>query len=260
MQEKIEKIVGKFMNKKVLNAGKNKYRLCELEAYIFNENHDDIFTHKSNEQTIKDIWYFHKKGGTYKSGTYKGLDICRPINGGYGGILIRSIMNLENGDFIEGPCCVVNEILRSCSKRNISELVENIRNDKEYCSIYDNDSLFISSNKEDFKKRTIYTSPRVGLTLKGKDIEKKSSYIMRDYRYSTYPKKIKKNRFGWILSLHMKGTSVSDIEKITGSKKGYIEKCINQNDDSFDIDDWSGKSLKVSDICKLYILLNNSGF
>lgn len=66
-------------------------------------------------------------GGTYKSGSYKGLDISfgKPDLSAIGGILLRSLMPVtvtnHNGklivsggskdEFIEGPCNSVNRIL-----------------------------------------------------------------------------------------------------------------------------------------------------
>jgi len=255
MESKIHGLVDKFINS-ILIAGDNKYRLCELEVYLSNEEHDDIFTHKSPEQRVENIWYFHKKGNTYKSGTYKGVDICHPLNGGYCGILIRSIINIENEKFIEGPCCVVNEILNSCSCSSINMLVESIKNKENYCDIYNNNcSLYIQPFTGEFEKKIIYNAPRVGLTLKNYT-EQKCNYIMKNYRYSTCPEKIKKNKFGWVLSLYMKNESMGNIRKITGSSKRKIEEYIGHGKCD-DIDQYISKALKVKDLCRMYLFLNS---
>ena len=75
-------------------------------------------------------WYFHKFGSSYKSGTYKGLDVAIGKGDGVaaGGILMRSLMPLrksskssegrlvfedagDKSSFVEGPCNCVNRIL-----------------------------------------------------------------------------------------------------------------------------------------------------
>lgn len=66
-------------------------------------------------------WYFHKFGKSYKSGTYKGLDITFGKGSiAHGGILIRAISQLDPppvNEFIEGPCNCVNKILALISTK-----------------------------------------------------------------------------------------------------------------------------------------------
>jgi hypothetical protein len=58
---------------------------------MFNEDHPDDFTHRDPTQKIADQFYFHKSGKSYKSGTYKCMDITGSIENTYLGILVRSI-------------------------------------------------------------------------------------------------------------------------------------------------------------------------
>ena len=58
------------------------------------------------------VWYFHKKGGTYKSGSFKGMDLAcgdkdRDV---FAGLLLRSVVDAD-GKLTEGPCLVVDKIL-----------------------------------------------------------------------------------------------------------------------------------------------------
>ena len=255
--ENFDLIIDNLMNKHVLKAGVNNYRLCELEVYINNTAHPDIFTHDSEEQSIPDIWYFHKRGGTYKSGTYKGLDITHPIGDGFGGILVRSIMNIKTEALIEGPCNVVNELLRACKQKNISDLVDVISStlNCESCPVYDPNSPLHLAFCE-LNSRQIYTAPRVGLTLKGDNREERSKYIMRDYRYSTFPKRVKKLRYGWVLSLYKNGMPMAGIVNATGVGMRYVKKYVGKYNEAVknntEIKEYYGKSLKVNDLCSLY--------
>lgn len=89
--------------------GSNTYKIREIEIYYYDEDHEDPFVHCDPDQKSFGKWYFHKRGGTYKGGTFKGLDFTIGSDNVYGGALIRSI---ENDELIEGPCNCVDEILR----------------------------------------------------------------------------------------------------------------------------------------------------
>lgn len=58
-----------ILNNNILSVNSEKYIICEIEFYLWNEIHPDHYTHKSHDQTLTNTWYFHKyKTGTYKSG------------------------------------------------------------------------------------------------------------------------------------------------------------------------------------------------
>ena len=80
------------------------YRICEVEFYLNdNEVHKDTFTHGDPIQCQSKKWYFHKFGSSYKSGTYKGLDLAMgkgPTKPG--GILIRSLMPIAKPTSFDG--------------------------------------------------------------------------------------------------------------------------------------------------------------
>jgi hypothetical protein len=80
---KFADIADDFLNRRVLvlnefeNSPKTEFRLTEIEFYLYSETHPDPYTHRSEEQRAFNAFYFHKfSNGTYKSGTWKGLDIC----------------------------------------------------------------------------------------------------------------------------------------------------------------------------------------
>lgn len=70
--------------------------MCEIEFYLNCEGHKDTFTHGDTLQHENAKWYFHKMGGNYKAGSYKGLDLTFGHRGStIGGILIRSLMPVD---------------------------------------------------------------------------------------------------------------------------------------------------------------------
>lgn len=91
-----------------LVAGDARFRIAEIELYLA----PDPYIHADPRQVATSgKWYFHRQNGKgYRRGTYKGLDLtCGPPGTG-GGILIRALV-AANGEFVEGPCKVVDRIL-----------------------------------------------------------------------------------------------------------------------------------------------------
>lgn len=159
------------------------YRLCEIEIYCKCEKHDDKYTHCAKEQAEYEKFYFHRhRNGTYKSGTYKGLDITFGNNDMYYGVLIRSIYNEKNNEIIEGPCRTVNKILELNGHSEVKNFVVN-----GTLNIYEDNRLKIRFNNN-LKFQSIYAGPRIGLS------DKYPEYMKRKYRYIIYKDKIKKDK------------------------------------------------------------------
>lgn len=117
------------------------FRLVEVELYAYSAGvYEDRFTHCDPQQGMAGTWYFHKKGGTYKNGSFKGLDVTFGTGSGVSvGVLIRSISrildtppssssgvaftDLPLGDVTEGPSLVVDTLLAAAGFKTIAELV-----------------------------------------------------------------------------------------------------------------------------------------
>lgn len=180
------------------------------------------------------MWYFHRQNSiSYKSGTYKGVDITfgdtskRKV---YGGILIRSIYDVKNKCVIEGPCKVVDHVLKKNNVLTIDELVrkakDNNENIDDIIPITNNKLLHIEKDNDNtLDDLDIYASPRVGLTSR-KYTESRERYLMNNYRFINRIKDVKKYRCGMVLSMYEKGISNDEINKITGSYIRNIEKYI----------------------------------
>jgi hypothetical protein len=174
-----------LLNRSCLYVSNTPYRLVEIEFYLYNENHPDSYVHCDDDQMLKNKFYFHKfKNGTYKSGTFKGMDLTfgDAETETYFGILIRAIINTETDEIIEGPCNVVNHILKSYELDSIADLTGN-----KVLSIRHNSMNFILRNKK-FKKENIATGPRIGLSARYPD------YQTVPYRYVIFKDRIKKQK------------------------------------------------------------------
>ncbi len=173
-------ITNKILNESALSINNKIYRILEIEIYLYDKDHSDTYSHCDIDQLQYGGFYFHKfKNGTYKNGTFKGMDISlgNVETQKYCGILIRAIKNLETSEIIEGPCLSVNKILEEYKASDIKDFVS---------QKYDNPLKII-----DYKHFTeqIYVGPRIGLQSKTSKIVKNPEYVNKDYRFLIYKTK-----------------------------------------------------------------------
>jgi len=242
--EKFTILADYLLNKTCVFVNNKRVRICEIEIYLKSDKHNDPFVHCSDDQQTPLNWYFHKQNGTYKSGTYKGLDITFGYKDeSYGGILIRSIKP-DNEDLIEGPCKCVDWILKECNCETISDLTNN-----NVLSCLNTDSLYLK--KHNYESESIFTGPRVGLTLKKKS-GARTKYLMKDYRFLIYPKNIKKYKNTLIASLIENYTEDEIVTKLSCSKNSVSKVSKLYIDSNKNANDYFGKSLKADDLVHLY--------
>jgi 3-methyladenine DNA glycosylase Mpg len=178
-----------------IKTPKNTYKITEVEMYLCSKEHNDQYTHCNGQQAKYNRFYAHKyANGTYKSGTWKGLDLCFGKNGAYCGYLIRSIALLnENNDvetFIEGPCKSVNTILNDFDTKTFSEfnnkLQDEYKTSIENIDIFDTESVLHIVSKE--YNANIYSGKRIGLS------NDYPEFRDRSYRFCMHPEFIKKDK------------------------------------------------------------------
>lgn len=161
-------------NKGILVNGIIVYPV-EVEFYYHDNKHPDPFVHCNQDQSKFGYWYFHRhKTGTYKNGTFKGLDLTIGNNGSYGGILIRSI-RVDN-TIIEGPCKCVNFILEAYKVNSIAEFVG-----EHLLYVANNHRNFHLINVPEFNIK-ILRGPRIGLKSKDESVIY-NTYIGCLYRF-----------------------------------------------------------------------------
>ena len=176
-----------------LSVNGNDYRMIEIELYICNDNHKDIFTHCHKEQKKMLTWYFHQmseKDHSYKGGTFKGLDITCGIDNGYGGVLIRSILNETTNEVTEGPCKVVNELLGKIKCESIKTLVIDKLNNDLSCV----NSNLLKLEEKRYNDVDIYVGSRIGLSMKGNNIMEKTKWLNNKYRFIIFKDNVKKEK------------------------------------------------------------------
>jgi len=95
-ESEFAKIAQILFDNYAIQTSKALYRLTEIEFYWNSPNHKDNSTYKRKHVDPKSgDWFFH----------YSGVDIAlkNEETGGYGGILIRSIYDIDKKSMIKGP-------------------------------------------------------------------------------------------------------------------------------------------------------------
>lgn len=114
------------------NAIMNRWMICEVELYARRaDTHDDAFTHADPLQYTSGGWYFHRKGGTFKGGSFKGVDITAGCAECPVGALIRSVCAAPTDaaacgtidGLVDGPCLVVDAMLKAMGVAAIKDAV-----------------------------------------------------------------------------------------------------------------------------------------
>lgn len=176
-----------LMNKSSLVVKNEVFRLCEIEFYLKNNSHNDLYVHGDDDQKTFEGLYFHKfKNGSYKSGTYKGLDITFGSTNSYFGILIRSMLNVNSGEFIEGPCRCVNKILELFGSSDVKTFFADNKFNAQL-KLYDTtNGIYLMEHEH--KSEEIFEGIRVGLS------DKYPEYLNKNYRHAILIKNIKKQK------------------------------------------------------------------
>jgi hypothetical protein len=160
-----------------------QFYVAEVEVYL----NTDPYTHGHSNQIIKEsnYFYFHRASknpkAKYRGGTFKGVDLT--IGNYGGGILIRSIETEEG--FIEGPCKVVEHLLKIFRVQTIDEFI----------NLYGTDANKFMFKDPDRECEIILKGPRFGLRNKENSISKSLTFNepLRFVRDSFF-KKIRKNK------------------------------------------------------------------
>eukprot|EP01080_Neovahlkampfia_damariscottae_P009453 gene9453-1659_t len=242
-----------LLNQTVLTISDTQFRFTELEFYYTNETHFDPFTHKSDLQQQSGKWYFHTMpNGSFKGGSFKGLDITIGNKDAYGGILIRGIQNLETKRIIDGPSLCVDTILSLNNSEKVDTLAK-ILKDKHELSVINEESHLNIKESTNLSPLKVHKSARVGLTLKQKDHkEKRLEYLLKFYRFFSFPQDIKKGKNYMVIAAYHLGDSVSDIVKTFRAQKKSVENFIELYKKGGDVEKYFGAKLTNDDLAILH--------
>jgi len=191
--------------------------IVELEAYIYGPGHADPYTHGDDGQNCCGVWYFHRRGGSFKSGTFKGLDLAcgDGSRGVFAGLLVRSVRTLA-GELIEGPCLVVDRILELSGAASIAGFVEG----KVAAELpaESTENLCLRPAKAP-RSEAVWAAPRVGLVLRAEGKthmagDRPADFVARPYRFSTAPWRLVKFRAGFAAPACLAASTAAAVEEL----------------------------------------------
>lgn len=246
-----------LLNRTTLFIAGKPHRLTEIEVYWNGLGHQDPFTHGDPRQRELGVWYFHRQGGEYRGGTYKGVDVAFGCEGAFGGLLVRGARAQDgSGTILDGPCTFVDHVLALTGAPSIAALMDRFDGsidalDTPGASHSGSSPLALKMRSESEGQR-IFTSARVGLTLKRGPTQERQRFLARPYRFLTGPKDIKKGRVPIALGLYRAGTPAEEIASLTAISRSNVGKYIYAYEAGAELspEDFAG-DLSTDDLCGL---------
>jgi hypothetical protein len=248
--EWFNRIAQRLLNGSRLLAGGQAHRLVEIEFYYWSEAHPDPFTHRDPTQFSTGHWYFHRTRGTYRSGSFKGLDLTFGDPTSSGGVLIRG-METEGGALIDGPSLCVDHLLDATGASDVAALDRAIGGRLAW----DDGNPLLLQPTDALEERPMIRSARVGLFLKRSARTDSTRFIMRPYRYLTEPRRTKKGKVHIVLALHARGDSPEDIQRLTNCPRRTVERYIADFEigrQEADFAPYFDMDLGPRELCRLY--------
>jgi hypothetical protein len=226
------------------------HRLTEIEFYYHCPAHPDIFAHRDPVQKTPGRWYFHRTRGTYRGGSFKGLDLSFGDPAAFGGVLFRGL-EAPGGTLIDGPSLLVDHLLARTGAGTVAGLDQTIG----ARLAWDNTSpLRLTEIAEE--DRPIYRCPRVGLSLKrARNSGEAERFVLCSYRLLTEPRRIAKGKPQIVLGQHVLGSSEEEIHRITGCPLRTVSRYVADFEAGRgqpDFGPFRGRDLTPADLCRLY--------
>mmetsp|Transcript_51611 Transcript_51611/g.119956 ORF Transcript_51611/g.119956 Transcript_51611/m.119956 type:complete len:262 (+) Transcript_51611:3-788(+) len=216
------------MNQWDLWIGDKPHCIAELEAYVHAPAHQDPYTHGDEGQNCCGAWYFHRKGGSFKAGSFKGLDLAcgDGARGVSAGLLLRSVRPLEpaSAKVTEGPSLLVDLILKLNERASISEFVSGRSAAELNAEATEGLCLKRAASP---RTDSVWPAPRVGLVLRQDEQGKThmaggrpADFVARFYRFSTVPTRLSKFRGGFGVAAYLgAGVAASELATQLGMPK-----------------------------------------
>lgn len=229
-------------------------RIIETEAYYHGPGHEDPFAHCDPVQLTPGRWYFHRTGGQYRGGSFKGLDLSfgdRALNA-YGGMLIRGVM-LPDGTVIDGPSLTVDYLLRLTGYPTVKELDAELGEQLAWWH-----GLPLRLEELPQQVTSPHIGSRVGLSLKKRVYspnDRAFKYLFRNYRFLSEPRRTAKGKPHMVLPWVAMGMPVDSIPPLTGCPLAAIRRYAAEFAAGRLLTDpapFYGRELSTKDRCQLY--------
>jgi hypothetical protein len=244
-------LAGRLLNACDLVVAGGRYRLAEVEMYYHGRPHPDPFAHRDPLQLENARWYFHRTGGRYRGGSFKGLDLTLGDGTAHFGILVRSIAGPDGPRLIDGPSRVVDHLLARTGAKDVAALDAMIAGR----GVWDAASPLAVVEAEGPRDAAVFRCPRVGLSLKrAQGVPDAPKFVGRPYRFLTEPRAITKGKVHLALALHRSGETAEAIHATTGVPRKAVGRYVagfEAGKQAADFAGYTGKELGTGDLCKL---------
>lgn len=216
-----------LLNGATLRIAGAPHRLTEVEFYVDGHAHADPFAHGDAMQRRGGHWYFHRTGGEYRGGTYKGLDVAIGNEALVGGVLVRGVEQLApEKKLFDGPCLAVDHALALTKSGSIGELVGRFDLKIDAAGQGKPESPLFIEHAGEARGAAIFETARVGLTLKKSASVERQRYLAQPYRFLTEPRAIKKGKQHLAVALHRAGKSLDEIVLVTGAPRASVARYV----------------------------------
>ncbi len=216
-----DRIAAHLLHRARLVVGGQAYRLMEVEFYYHSPAHADPFAHRDAVQLNVGRWYFHRTGGTYRGGSFKGVDVTFGGAAAHAGVLIRGIEK-PDGTLIDGPSVTVDHLLATAGHRTVAALDAACGTS----AVWEPDHP-MGLTAVDAPVLPVFACARVGLSLKKRTHRPDDpafGFLFRRDRYLAAPTRTAKGKALMALALLADGKSVEDVAKATGSPRSAVAR------------------------------------
>lgn len=247
-----------LLNRATLQIAGEPHRLTEIEFYFKGRAHHDPFIHGDPVQKRFGAWYFHRTGGEYRGGTYKGLDVAFGGDDAFGGILVRGAERLRDQTYLDGPCVFVDHALALTAKASVADLASSfdLSIDRPEGAA---SPLYLEPSAP--RGLPLFGTPRIGLSLERGNTEARQRLIGRHYRFLSEPRKGKKGKLHLAIALHQRGKGLVEISRLTGGREGAVKAYVDAHEagkgqpfGAF------GGELATADLCGLFGACFGAGY
>lgn len=172
-----------LMRHAVIHSADRLYRLREIEFYLHSDNHPDPYVHCHPLQKEFGKIYVHRRGKSFREGTYRGSDLTFGGSDRWFGILIRGIIPMsesKEAKEADGPCLSVNQFLASHGHDNLTAYSQ-LKNDPDAGKL-----ISVKYDPTPLHNNALIKGSRIGLS------DAHPEYKNRPYRYGLSGYKYKK--------------------------------------------------------------------
>ena len=214
-----------ILNRAALLVAGVPYRVAELEAYYHGPAHPDPFAHRDPVQLDAGRWYFHRTGGAYRGGSFKGVDLTLGDGRATFGVLVRAVV-APDGTRIDGPSLVVDHLLARTGEGTVAALAARTAAFPAWATSAPL-ALVARDTPDTPDILPVLATARVGLTLRrGARLANAPWYLGQPYRYLTDPRRSRKGRPQTVIALHQRGHDAATIHEATGVPRAAVARYV----------------------------------